>query len=106
MNKKIVIDKKDIEDNRFVAALSYLWILWVVPMFFKRDSQYAQWHAKQGLMLFLVELVIWFFFIIPVFGWMIWLGVVALSIWGAKEALDGNVWEMPVLGRYAQKLKL
>ncbi|EKD47008.1 MAG: hypothetical protein ACD_66C00259G0004, partial [uncultured bacterium] len=46
------IDKKDIEDNKVLAALSYIFILCFVPLLLARDSKFAQYHAKQGLVLF------------------------------------------------------
>ena len=42
----------DVEANKTVAALSYISILFLVPLLGKRDSKFAQFHAKQGLILF------------------------------------------------------
>ena len=39
--------------NTALAALSYLSALFLVPMVFARDDQFARYHAKQGLRLFL-----------------------------------------------------
>jgi uncharacterized membrane protein len=109
-----VIDKKDINDNKAFAALSYIFILCFVPLLMARESKFAQYHAKQGLVLFIVEAIIMvisnILIFIPVFGWLVimiaYLLVVVLSIIGILKALEGSFWEMPVLGEYAKKLKI
>jgi hypothetical protein len=40
------VDKKDVEENAVMAALSYIWILCFVPLFLKKKSKFAQFHAK------------------------------------------------------------
>lgn len=99
-------DPKDIEENRFLAVLSYLGVLCLVPLFLKRDSNFAQFHAKQGLLLFVVELVGWIIFQIPVIGWALGLFVFALVLMGVYNAWEGKYWEMPILGKYTEKLNL
>lgn len=39
------------EDNKFMAVLSYLGILVLVPIFGGKDSKFVQYHASQGLSL-------------------------------------------------------
>jgi hypothetical protein len=39
-------DPKDVADNKLVAALSYIWILFLIPLLAKRDSKFCQFHAK------------------------------------------------------------
>lgn len=109
-----VIDKKDINDNKALAALSYVFILCFVPLLMARESKFAQYHAKQGLVLFIVEAIIMvvsnILIFIPVLGWLAimiaYLLVLVLSIMGILKALEGSFWEMPVLGEYAKKLKI
>ena len=99
------VDKKDIEENSVVAALGYIYILCLLPLLFKRKSKFAQWHAKQGLLLFAVEILLGWFFAVPIVGWALGILVMLLALLGVVNALNGNYWEMPFLGRYAQKLK-
>jgi len=98
-------DKNDTLENGTMAALSYVWILVFIPLFFRRKSKLAQFHAKQGLLLFLVEILGSWFFGIPIIGWALGFLVMLLAILGVINALSGNFWEMPFLGRYAKKLK-
>ena len=96
---------KDIEANKTVAALSYLWILCLVILFLKRDSKFAHFHAKQGLLLFAIEIVLMFTFFIP-FAWIVWLVVIALSAIGIFRALDGQMKPLPFIGQFADKINL
>jgi uncharacterized membrane protein len=100
-----VVDK-DIEENKIVAALSYLNILFLIPLFLKRDSKFAQFHAKQGLVMFVVFLVGWVVFWIPIFGWLLWLALVVADIVAIIKALQGRYWEIPVIGEWAKKINL
>ncbi|MBR5662937.1 MAG: zinc-ribbon domain-containing protein [Bacilli bacterium] len=47
--------KKDVEDNKGLALLSYLGPLALVPYFYNKGSKYVKYHAVQGMNM----LVIW-----------------------------------------------
>ena len=68
-----VFEQKDIDDSKAFAAIGYLGILCFVPLLLKKDSPYAQFHGKQGLVLFIAEVVLFFINIIPVLGQLVWL---------------------------------
>lgn len=102
-------DSKEVLDGKAYALLSYLWILCLVPLILKKDNKFALFHARQGLVLFIGELVIGFVGVIPILGWAILLfgtllfGVLSLA--GIIQALMGNYWKMPVVGDIAEKIK-
>jgi uncharacterized membrane protein len=48
-------DQADIANNKGISVLSYIGILALIPYFAKKESPYAQFHAKQGMNLFVVE---------------------------------------------------
>jgi uncharacterized membrane protein len=101
---------KDIDENKLIAAIGYLGVLCLIPLLVKRDSAFCQFHGKQGLVLFLVWLVLSMINVLPILGQLIWvLGsivLLVLVILGMVHALNGEEWEMPVLGRYAKQIKL
>jgi uncharacterized membrane protein len=99
-------DKKDIEDNKVMAALSYVGILCLVPLLAAKTSKFAQFHAKQGLVLFVVDVVVSFIAWIPLVGWAIGMAALIVSIYGFVQALQGAYWELPYLGDYAKKINL
>ena len=49
-------DAKDIENNKILSLFSYLWILFLVPMFAAKDSKFARFHVNQGIVLFIFNI--------------------------------------------------
>ena len=110
-------DQKDIEENKVLAAISYLSILVLIPLLVKKDSRFVREHAKQGLVLFIAEIVLWIvdliFAWIPVLGLivsiLVRIGFVAIgivSLMGFIYALMGKFWKIPVIYDWAQNLKV
>jgi len=101
---------KDIDENKLLAAVGYLGILCLIPLLAKKDSAYCQFHGKQGLIIFIAWLVLGVCNIVPILGQLVWaLGSVVLAvliILGIVHALNGEEWELPVLGKYAKQIKL
>lgn len=103
-------DPKDVKENAIFAALSYVSILSVVMLVAKKDSPFVQEHAKQGVILFIVELVIWILSMaIPGIGWFIIgplgnLFMLVVSIIGFVKAVQGEFWEVPYIGKYRNKV--
>jgi uncharacterized membrane protein len=102
--------KKDIEDNKVLAAIGYIGILCILPLALKPKSQFCKFHGKQALILVIGEVINMFIGIIPVIGWILgFIGAVALiilSILGILKSLNGEYWEMPYLAEYAKKINL
>ena len=91
------------ENERYTAALSYVWILCLYTLLFKRDSSFIQFHAKQGLAVFVFETA--GIILLPIY-WLIVIVCVLLSIWGIKSALEGKYWTMPLIGEWIKKTKV
>jgi uncharacterized membrane protein len=102
-------DKKDIEDNKIIAAISYVGILCLIPLLAKKDSKFCQEHGKQGFILFLFEVAVMILGMLPVIGWAI-IGPVGslvsliIAIIAFVKALQGEFWEIPVIGVYRKKV--
>ncbi|MFH1425871.1 MAG: DUF4870 domain-containing protein [Candidatus Kerfeldbacteria bacterium] len=98
----------DAEENKMMAVLAYIGILVLVPLLAAKDSKFAQYHAKQGLALFIAEVVIGLVGIIPFIGWLVmfvgFLACLVLAIMGIMNALNGKEKELPLLGPIAKKL--
>lgn len=96
-------------DEKIIASLSYIWILFLLPLIFKKNNPFCQHHAKQGLVLFIFSLIVSILGGIPVIGWLIimplgWLIVIMLGLIGIINALRGKLWQMPFLNKYANKI--
>ncbi len=96
------VPNKESSENKLWAFLSYLNVLCLVALLFKKDSEFVQFHAKQGLVLFIGEFFIW----IPFFGWI--LGVIIFILWimGIRNVLAGEKKSLPVVGEIAEKIHL
>ncbi len=49
------IDAQDISDNKGITVLSYLGPLVFIPMFARKNSKFARFHANQGLVLLIAD---------------------------------------------------
>jgi len=99
--------KFDLEvlEERFFAALAYLAFLCFIPLLLKKESRFAQFHGKQGLVLFIFEIAAGILRAIPALGDT--LGTLAfvvfsiLSMVGIVKALTGESWQIPVIQNLA-----
>jgi len=102
-------DPKDVEENKVLASLSYISILFLIPLLVKRESKFCVEHAKQGLALFIVELVLSIIGYIPIIGWIIfrigWIILFIVSLIAFIYALQGKFWKIPVVYEIAQNFK-
>ncbi len=93
-----------------MAILSYLWILFLVPLLAAKDDDFAQFHAKQGLVLFIVGIIGMFIGAIPFLGWilapLVSLFCLILAIIGLINVFKGEKKELPLIGQYAKNLKI
>lgn len=104
---------KEVEEGKIFAFLAYLLSIigFLIVLLAKKDNKFAMYHAKQSLVLFIVYIIGWVILLfIPILGWMIlpvW-GIVMLvvSIIGMINALTGKEKELPIIGKYAEKIKI
>lgn len=90
-------------DYRHLSILSYFGILFLIPLFMHRESAYVRFHANQGLLLFLAELLVQFttrYF--PVLGGLVGTvgGIFCLVCFfkGVSSAAKGRMDKLPVIG--------
>src|SRR3990167_5938968 len=100
----------DIADGKFFAAIGYIAILCFVPLFLKRDNKFAQFHGRQGLVLFILELAAAMLVVVPVVGEVIfrlaWFVFSVFSLAGIVKVLMNEYWEMPVIHQISSKVTL
>ncbi len=85
--------------NRGLAAISYLGVLFFVPLLFGSDDEFVRFHARQGLKLFaystLASVITGFVGATPL---VVLLGI-ALSIKGIMNVVNGKMEELPLLNK-------
>lgn len=102
---EIVHDSRDIEDNRVMAILAYIWILFLVPLLAAKDSRYARFHAYQGAALFITWAIISVIsgllpYNLSGLGWLASVGVLVLAVIGVVNAYQGRAKPLPLIGRF------
>lgn len=93
------------KDSKLFALLSYFSFLSFIPIFFRRNDDFALFHAKQGLILLIYGVVADVLSAIPVVGWMFPLFRVYCVISGVSAAAKGQRRLLPYIGRFAEYFK-
>lgn len=98
-----VINKKD--NKTVMGVLAYLGPLVVVSYLVAKDDPFVKFHIKQGLVLVVIELIVW------VISSMIWslfmfmnlinLAVLILAIIGIVNVVEGREKELPFVGQFS-----
>lgn len=94
------------KEKDLTVVLSYVGILCLVPLLTRKDDPFAQFHAKQGLVLCIVEFASMFIIWIPFLGLIIGLGCLVLAIMGIMNVLNDKKEPLPIIGKYADRFKI
>jgi uncharacterized membrane protein len=92
----------DVEKGKGMAWLSYIGILWLVPMLAMKENVFCKFHVKQGIMLMLYGVAVGIVGgAIPFLGWFIVapigsIIVLVLAIMGIINSLGGKYWVCPL----------
>lgn len=97
------------EEGRMAAVMSYIPILCFVPLLNMKDNKEARFHARQGVLLFLIELLAVIFLVDGISEFVfkaVLIVAVALSVAGVYFALQGKNYKLPIIGDLVDKTKL
>jgi uncharacterized membrane protein len=97
------------EERRMAAIMAYIPFLCFIPLIKMRDDRYAYFHARQGLVLFFIE-VIAFIFSFPHLSQLFWTVIIVACIGAAVAgvifAIQGKMYKLPIIGDLADKLRM
>lgn len=105
-DKKFSFGQEDINKNKGVAALSYFFILLLVPFFIRRNSEFVRAHLKQGIVLCVGQALSMFLIWIPFFGKLLAFLIFIGTVYGIVQAVSGKYKSLPVFGKLAEKINL
>ena len=107
-------EKEDIEQNKVMSVLAYIWWLVIVTIIAAPQSKFARFHANQGLVLAIALTIFgilttvlsialgW----IPVVGvlvsiifWIIDIAIFALMLYLIITTAQGKAKELPIIGK-------
>lgn len=118
----------DIANNKVLAVLSYLGLLWLIPFFAGKQSPFTKYHVKQAFLVICAQVgwgilgsILSVVFrkrvnygivslsygtpgYITFIVWIIHLCIWAFAILGIINALQGKAKELPFIGKFANKL--
>jgi uncharacterized membrane protein len=99
-----------IEDGKFFSVIGYMSFLCFVPLLLKKDNKFAQFHGKQALVLFILEVAAGILKMVPALGDLIFTVAFVVfgifSLVGIVKVLMGEYWEMPVIYDIANRITL
>ncbi|MBI4365131.1 MAG: hypothetical protein HY568_06860 [Candidatus Latescibacteria bacterium] len=114
------IPPADVERGRLLAAVAYLPGLCLLGLLGAPDNAFVGFHARQGFLLLLLEITIAVFlgiydasigripFVGALVGYLVkfilWTGILLITIYGMLKALDGRVIRLPYLGDHVERI--
>jgi len=96
-------------EGRMAAILAYIPFLCFIPLLSMPDNKEAKFHARQGVLLFLIELVAALFLVDSISNFVfktLLIVAIALSLTGIYFAFQGKNYKLPIIGDLAEKSKL
>lgn len=128
-NKHEPTADSQIDTNKILAALAYLGLLVLVPLFVNQEKkdEFINYHTKQGLVLAGVGILLFairwivpgggFFYTGFGFGYLLWafvgliitlvqLGLLALVIIGILHVIQDEKKPLPIIGKFAKSIKI
>lgn len=94
----------DAEKNKIAGIVAY--VIFFLPLIMAPESEFAKFHANQGLLLLITAIAVQVLAnIIPFFGWLVISpvgNIIIFVLWviGILNASRGLMKELPVIGGY------
>ena len=91
-------------NDKLFGILSYIGILWLVGLLAGK-TEFAKFHANQGLVLFIAGIIIGAASAIPIVGWFIIapvgsIATLVFAIMGIVNAAQGQMKPLPLIGKF------
>lgn len=97
------------EERRMAAVMAYIPFLCFVPLIKMRDDPYAYFHARQGIVLFFLEIIA-FIFSFPHLSQLFWtviiIACIGAAVAGIVFAVQGKMYKLPIIGDLADRLRM
>lgn len=107
MPKTAVSFFRKTDENRVYAFLSYIFFLCVIPLIYRKEDEFVQSHARQGMALFLCEVaVLLLTILVPLLARPLWFACFFLAFWGMVMALRGRQVALPFIAALSDRIIL
>lgn len=114
MDKTNEFNKTDIEENKGISCFAYFGFMFIMPLWAASDSPYAQFHANQGIVLAVNELVLCVLIFVShilsaympsifsvlrtILCMVLFIGMLFYVTYGVVNTLRGKAKELPLIG--------
>ncbi len=92
--------------NTLMGVLAYIGPFVIIPFLTSKNDPFVKFHIKQGLVLFVIEILLW---LLSMFMWPLWMiwqiinfATIILSIIGIINVSQGKEKELPLVGGYSK----
>lgn len=106
--QEALLQRSRLLSSKILAAMSYFGVLCLVPLVLNRDDPYVRFHARQGVVLWMWEVLAIYTLLLPGVGKLFFrfssVTCLLLSVVGVVAVLLGRAWKFPVVGNWAEKL--
>lgn len=97
------------DNQKLMGILSYIGPLVIIPFLMAKEDPFVKFHIKQGLLLLIISVGVWFVTMAMPFFWMflnlINLGVFILAVIGIINVVQHEQKELPLVGSFASYFK-
>ena len=131
-SEHVEIEEGPAAESIALAAVGYLPVLFFLPLLVRKEDEFARFHGKQSLVLFLALVALWVciwvvdllfgrvlgsmlllgvvfkglaWFVHNIVGGLVSLSYIVVMVLGVVQASLGRYWRMPLLGVYAERLR-
>ncbi|MBF0626528.1 MAG: hypothetical protein HQL82_17210 [Magnetococcales bacterium] len=108
MADRIMLKKKRTNRSLFMALISYLGILCLVPLFVNDGDEFVNFHARQGMVLWIWSVLAILSLHLPVIGAFFFsssvIFILMFSTLGMLSVVLTRAWKLPFVGQMAARL--
>lgn len=102
--------KSDDQHRKLMGVLAYMGPLVIIPYLVAREDSFVKFHIEQGLVLFIISLLVWFassltWFLMPIWA-IVNFVILVLAFIGILNVLKDEKKEIPFVGHYSTKIKI
>jgi fumarate reductase subunit D len=94
-------------NRNVMIVLAYLGILCIIPLLMEKDDREVQWHAKNGLLMLGLDIVLLLLLGLPILGCfmtpIVLIAILVIHVVAIVKGLNGERFMVPVLSEYASK---
>lgn len=94
------------QHRTLMGILSYLGPLVIISLLASKDDSFVKFHAKQGLVLLVLAIILWVLTPMLWAFWSLWglvkLVILIFAVFGIVNVVGGKEKELPLIGHFAK----